>query len=129
MSQGLSRVGLLMATCLHRRILRRSIKCFALQLVPMFGITHPMQFAVKYLHATCAMNRRFTGHGRLPMVLKLVEWAIPLFVSVLLIQVVSDMLYMRATESRPALNDRYNERPRLPIHVIDRDAKAGSIIT
>ena len=75
------------------------------------------------------MNRRFTGHGRLPMVLKLVEWAIPLFVSVLLIQVVSDMLYMRATESRPALNDRYNERPRLPIHVIDRDAKAGSIIT
>ena len=35
------------------------------------------------------------------MLLKLFEWAIPLFVSVLLIQVVSDMLYMRAVE-RPA---------------------------
>ena len=63
------------------------------------------------------------------MLLKLVEWAIPLFVSVLLIQVVSDMLYMRATESWPAVDSRHNEPPRLPIHVIDRDAKAGSIIT
>ena len=44
------------------------------------------------------------------MLLKLVEWAIPLFVSVLLIQVVSDMLYMRATESRPALDSRHNQR-------------------
>ena len=36
------------------------------------------------------------------MLLKPLEWAIPLFVSVLLIQVVSDMLYMRAMEQQPA---------------------------
>jgi hypothetical protein len=62
--------------------------------------------------------------------LKLLEWAIPLFVSVLLIQVVSDMLYMRATEHQPtALNRPGGERQRLPVHVIDREATAGSIIT
>ena len=64
------------------------------------------------------------------MVLKLVEWAIPLFVSVLLIQVVSDMLYMRATEGQAAGWNRLDDaRHRVPVHVIDRDAKAGSIIT
>jgi len=64
------------------------------------------------------------------MLLKLFEWAIPLFVSVLLIQVVSDMLYMRAVERLPAALDRpEGERQRLPVHVIDRDAKSGSIIT
>ena len=62
--------------------------------------------------------------------LKLLEWAVPLFVSVLLIQVVSDMLYMRATERQPAGWDRLDDgRHRVPVHVIDRDAKAGSIIT
>jgi hypothetical protein len=63
------------------------------------------------------------------MVLKLVEWAIPLFVSVLLIQVVSDMLYMRATDRQPAGVDRLDgERHRLPV-VIDRESRSGSIIT
>jgi hypothetical protein len=62
--------------------------------------------------------------------LKLLKWAIPLFVSVLLIQVVSDMLHMHATERQPAGADRPDgEGHRLPVHVIDRDAKAGSIIT
>ena len=62
--------------------------------------------------------------------LKLFEWAIPLFVSVLLIQVVSDMLYMRAVERQPAGLDRPDgEQQRLPVHVIDREATSGSIIT
>lgn len=62
--------------------------------------------------------------------LKLVEWAVPLLVSVLLIQIVSDMLYMRAMERQPASLDRSaGEKQRLPVHVIDRDATAGSIIT
>ncbi len=62
--------------------------------------------------------------------LKLVEWAVPLIVSVLLIQVVSDMLYMRAVERQPSRVDRADgERKRLPVHVIDREATAGSIIT
>ena len=62
--------------------------------------------------------------------LKLFEWAIPLFISVLLIQAVSDMLYMRAVERAPARLDRSEgERQRLPVHVIDRDARSGSIIT
>ena len=62
--------------------------------------------------------------------LKLLAWAIPLFVSVLLIQAVSDMLYMRATVRPSAGADRPDdEGHQLPVHVIDRDAKAGSIIT
>ena len=62
--------------------------------------------------------------------LKLVEWAVPLFVSVLLIQIVSDMLYMRAVERQPASLDRSGgEKQRLPVHVIDREATPGSIIT
>ena len=62
--------------------------------------------------------------------LKLVEWAVPLFVSLLLIQIVSDMLYMRAMERQPASLDRSDsEKQRFPVHVIDRDATAGSIIT
>ena len=62
--------------------------------------------------------------------LKLVEWAVPLFVSLLLIQIVSDMLYMRAMERQPASLDRSDgEKRRLPVHVIDREATAGSIIT
>jgi hypothetical protein len=60
--------------------------------------------------------------------LKLIEWAVPLVVSVLLIQVVSDMLYMRAVERPPPSLDR-SDKPRLPVHVIDREAAAGSIIT
>jgi hypothetical protein len=60
--------------------------------------------------------------------LKLLEWAIPLFVSVLLIQAVSDMLYMRAMEQRPAGVDDPRGL-RLPVHVIDREGTSGSIIT
>jgi hypothetical protein len=64
------------------------------------------------------------------MLLKLVKWAIPLFVSVLLIQVVSDMLYMRATDGQPAGVDRLDgeRHRRLPV-VIDRESRSGSIIT
>ncbi len=62
--------------------------------------------------------------------LKVLDWAVPLFISVLLIQAVSDMLYMQAMERRPADAERLDgERYRLPVHVIDRDARAGSIIT
>ena len=61
--------------------------------------------------------------------LKLVEWAIPLFVSVLLIQAISDVLYVRAMEQHPAAMDNLRGRPRLPVHVIDREATSGSIIT
>jgi hypothetical protein len=62
--------------------------------------------------------------------LKILEWAIPLFVSVFLIEVVSDMLYMRAVEYRPAAVDKPgDEGLRLPVHFIDRDASSGSIIT
>jgi hypothetical protein len=60
--------------------------------------------------------------------LKLIEWAVPLIVSVLLIQVVSDMLYMRATEPQPARPGR-SDGERLPVHVIDHEAAANSIIT
>ena len=64
------------------------------------------------------------------MVLKLVEWAVPLVVSVLLIQIVSDMLYMRAVEGQPArLEKSGGAAPQLPVHVIDREAAAGSVIT
>jgi len=64
------------------------------------------------------------------MILKLIEWAVPLFVSVLLIQIVSDMLYMHATARQPASLDRPGgERLRLPVHVIDREATGSSIIT
>jgi hypothetical protein len=86
------------------------------------------QFALEFFHATRMMNRRSLGIRMSPM-LKLIEWAVPLLVSVLLIQAVSDMLYIRAVESRPALEGRDSEGHRLPVHVIDRDAKAGSIIT
>lgn len=61
--------------------------------------------------------------------LKLLEWAIPLFVSVLLIQAVADMLYVRALESRPAPDSRDGQMQHLPVHVIDREATAGGIIT
>jgi hypothetical protein len=62
--------------------------------------------------------------------LKILEWAIPLFVSVFLIEVVSDMLYMRAVDYRPAVVDKPgDEGLRLPVHVIDRDATSGNIIT
>jgi len=64
------------------------------------------------------------------MLLKTLEWAIPLFVSVLLIQAVSDMLYMRATEQQPAsVNSPRGGGLRLPVHVIEREATAGGIIT
>jgi hypothetical protein len=62
--------------------------------------------------------------------LKVLEWAVPLFVSVLLIEVVADMLYVRAVEYRPALlNDSGSAGRGLPVHVIDREAASGSIIT
>jgi hypothetical protein len=64
------------------------------------------------------------------MMLKLIEWAIPLFVSVLLIQVVSDMLYMDAMARQPAGQAKpASERQRLPVHVIDRESTGSSIIT
>jgi hypothetical protein len=64
------------------------------------------------------------------MLLKTLEWAVPLFVSVLLIQVVSDMLYMRAMEQQPAsVNNPRGEGLRLPVHVIEREATASGIIT
>ena len=62
--------------------------------------------------------------------LKLVEWAVPLMVSVLLIQIVSDMLYMCAVERPAARLDRSaSEKQRFPVHVIDREATPGSVIT
>jgi hypothetical protein len=62
--------------------------------------------------------------------LKLLGWAIPLLVSVLLIQIVSDMLLLRAMERQPAGFDNLRSRQlRLPVHVIDREAASGGIIT
>ena len=64
------------------------------------------------------------------MLLKTLEWAIPLFVSVLLIQVVSDLLYIRAMEQqRASVNNPRGEGLRLPVHVIEREATASGIIT
>jgi len=61
---------------------------------------------------------------------KLLEWAIPLLVSVLLIQVASEILSIRALQFRPAgWDDPNTDSQRLPVHVIDRDASSGSIIT
>jgi hypothetical protein len=55
---------------------------------------------------------------------------VPLLVSVVLIQVVSDMLYMRAMEQQPArLGKPAGEKQNLPVHVIDREASGSSIIT
>jgi hypothetical protein len=61
--------------------------------------------------------------------LKILEWAIPLLVSVLLIQVASEILYIRALQFRPAWADPNTDSQRLPVHVIDHDAASGSIIT
>jgi len=64
------------------------------------------------------------------MILKLIEWAVPLFVSVLLIQVVSDMLYMRAMDQKPAdMRSPTGPGLRLPVHVIDRESTGTSIFT
>ncbi|HEY4166710.1 MAG TPA: hypothetical protein VGM96_08030 [Reyranella sp.] len=62
--------------------------------------------------------------------LKIVEWAVPLLVSVVLIQAVSDMLYLRAMEQQPSrLGKPAGEKQGLPVHVIDREATGTSIIT
>jgi hypothetical protein len=58
--------------------------------------------------------------------LKFLAWAVPLLVSVLLIQVTSDVLYVLALEQKTA---PLEEKQRLPVHVIDREASSGSIIT
>jgi hypothetical protein len=58
--------------------------------------------------------------------LKLLAWAVPTIVSVLLIQITSDVLYVLALEQKTVPRE---ENQRLPVHVIDREASSGSIIT
>jgi hypothetical protein len=58
--------------------------------------------------------------------LKLLAWAVPIIVSVLLIQITSDVLYVVALEQKTV---PLEENQRLPVHVIDREASSGSIIT
>jgi hypothetical protein len=58
--------------------------------------------------------------------LKLLAWAVPIIVSVLLIQITSDVLYVLALEQKTV---PLEENQRLPVHVIDREASSGSIIT
>jgi hypothetical protein len=50
--------------------------------------------------------------------------------SVLLIQVTSELLTIRALQLKPSgWNNPGPDSQRLPVHVIDRDASSGSIIT
>lgn len=58
---------------------------------------------------------------------------VPVLVSLLLIQIMSDVLYVRAVGYQPAERDTVRARraivPRAPVHEVDREASAGAIIT
>jgi hypothetical protein len=65
--------------------------------------------------------------------LKILNWAVPLMVCVLLIQLASDVLYVRALEYQRANGDDRNvrrERARPgPVHEIERAASSRGIVT
>ncbi len=52
--------------------------------------------------------------------------AVPVLVCLFLIQIMSDVLYIRAMGHQPAEGDT---APRGPVHEVDREASAGAIIT
>ena len=62
-----------------------------------------------------------------------VSVVVPFLVSLFLIQVMSDVLYVRAIGYQPAEGDAARVRraivPRGPVHEVDREASAGAIIT
>ena len=57
----------------------------------------------------------------------------PVLVSLFLIQIMSDVLYVRAIGYQPAERDTARTRraivPPGPVHEVDRDVSAGAIIT
>lgn len=66
--------------------------------------------------------------------MKLVDWLVPLIVSFFLIQVVSEALYARAMWLQPAQagddqSVRRGQLPQGPVHEIEVEARAGSIVT
>jgi hypothetical protein len=57
---------------------------------------------------------------------------VPVLVSLFFIQIVSDVLYLRAVGYQPSDRASAPSRPtipRAPVHEVDREASAGSIIT
>ncbi len=65
---------------------------------------------------------------------KTLSVVVPVLVSLFLIQIMSDVLYVRAVGYQPAERDTARARraivPRSgPVHEVDREASAGAIIT
>jgi hypothetical protein len=64
---------------------------------------------------------------------KVFSFVVPIMVSLFLIQVVSDVLYVRAVGYQPAEGDTARPRrmiiPSGPVHEVDREPSAGAIIT
>ena len=60
-------------------------------------------------------------------------WLTPVLVSLLFIQVVSDVLYVRAIGYQPAERDAARLRPffgpKRPVHEVDREVSAGAMFT
>jgi hypothetical protein len=64
---------------------------------------------------------------------KALSVVVPVLVSLFLIQIMSDVLYVRAVGYQPVETDSARGRravvPSGPVHEIDREASAGAIIT
>ena len=64
---------------------------------------------------------------------KTLSVVVPVLVSLFLIQIMSDVLYVRAVGYQPAEGDTARARrvivPNGPVHEVDREASAGAIIT
>jgi hypothetical protein len=64
---------------------------------------------------------------------KTLSVVVPVLVSLFLIQIMSDVLYVRAVGYQPAERDTARVRraivPSGPVHEVDREASAGAIIT
>lgn len=58
--------------------------------------------------------------------LKLLNWVVPFIVCIFLIQIVSDVLYVRAMEDASLRGTR---RPSGPVHEIESEASANGIVT
>lgn len=60
-------------------------------------------------------------------------WLVPVMVSLFFIQVMSDVLYVRAIGYQPAEPDAARLRqligPKRPVHEVDREASAGAMFT
>jgi hypothetical protein len=64
---------------------------------------------------------------------KVLGLVVPVLVSLFFIQMMSDVLYVRAVGYQPAQQDTARARrvvvPGGPVHEVDREASAGAIIT